>query len=104
VSGISPSDKIFINPPAGMTGGIVISEIRVIGTNQVAVIFGNLTASPLRPYREPTRSLRFAHNQPLPIGYRFQLYFSHRGSYFSGGLVHGPLESARLGIPLSPPS
>lgn len=38
------------------------------------------------------------------IGYRFWLYFSDRGSYFSSGLVHGPLESRQRRIPLSPPA
>ncbi|RQS63842.1 hypothetical protein [Burkholderia sp. Bp8984] len=49
--GTLPNDFIEINKPSH-TSGIVISNVRVPAANQIAVQFGNVTASPITPTAE----------------------------------------------------
>ncbi len=49
--GVLPNDFVEINKPSH-TSGIVVSNVRVVAANQIAVQFGNVTASPITPISE----------------------------------------------------
>jgi hypothetical protein len=49
--GTQVNDFIEINKPSH-TSGIVVSNVRVPAANQIAVQFGNVTASPITPTSE----------------------------------------------------
>lgn len=51
LQGVLPNDFVEINKPSH-TSGIVVSNVRVPAANQIAVQFGNVTASPITPTAE----------------------------------------------------
>jgi len=51
LQGVLPNDFVEINKPTH-TSGIVVSNVRVVAANQIAVQFGNVTASPITPVAE----------------------------------------------------
>lgn len=49
VTGVTTSDRVFINPPASMGDGLGIVGIRVSAADTVAIRFANFTAGSLTP-------------------------------------------------------
>lgn len=67
VAGVSPGQQVFVNKPTAQAG-LIITNVRASGPNQVAIQFFNLTAAPLTPTPAETYVFASASGfQPAPI-------------------------------------